>query len=146
MVITLAGTLLATCLISGSAKATSVPVLKGDAIPGIVTLVGRGGGHRGGGHRGGGRHYGGGGRHYGGGGRGLPRCLPRRSWLPRCLPRGRSWLPTVFTARRGLATTVFTAAVIPGWLIMADAWWGYGVGRCGDGHPLATFGFAVTKQ
>ena len=40
----LAGTLLSTCLVSGSAQATSVPVLKGDATPGIVTLVGRGGG------------------------------------------------------------------------------------------------------
>ena len=45
----LAGTLLATCLVSGSAQATPVPVLKGDATPGIVTLVGRGGG--GGRHR-----------------------------------------------------------------------------------------------
>jgi hypothetical protein len=36
----LAGTLLATCLVSGSAQATPVPVLKGDATPGIVTLVG----------------------------------------------------------------------------------------------------------
>ena len=59
--IALAGTLLATCLVSGSAKATSVPVLKVEGSSGIVTLVGRGG-------RGGGRHYGGGGRHYGGGG------------------------------------------------------------------------------
>ena len=43
----LAGTVLAACLVSGSAQATSVPVLKGDATPGIVTLVGRGksGGH-----------------------------------------------------------------------------------------------------
>jgi len=72
----LAGTLLSTCLVSGSAQATSVPVLKGDATPGIVTLVGRGGGGgggHGGGHYGGGgggKHYGGGGggRHYGGGG------------------------------------------------------------------------------
>jgi hypothetical protein len=39
----LGGTLLATCLVSGSAQAASVPVLKGDATPGIVTLVGRGG-------------------------------------------------------------------------------------------------------
>ena len=53
MATALAGTLLATCLVSGSAQATSLPVLKGDATPGIVTLVGRGGGH-GGGHRGGG--------------------------------------------------------------------------------------------
>jgi len=76
----LAGTLLSTCLVSGSAQATSVPVLKGDATPGIVTLVGRGGGggghggDGGGGHGGdgGGKHYGGGGggRHYGGGGGG----------------------------------------------------------------------------
>ena len=63
VVTALAGTLLATCLVSESAKATSVPVLRGGATPGIVTLVGRGGG------RGGvGRHYGGVGvgRHYGG--------------------------------------------------------------------------------
>ena len=68
VVTALAGTLLVTCLVSGSAQATSVPVLKGDATPGIVTLVGRGGG-RGGRHYGGGgvgRHYGGVGRHYGG--------------------------------------------------------------------------------
>ena len=91
----LASTLLATCLVSGSAQATPVPVLKGDATPGIVTLVGRGGGggkghargggggrghaNRGGGgrshaNRGGGskRHYGGGRggkRYYGGGGK-----------------------------------------------------------------------------
>ena len=75
----LAGTLLATCLISGSAQATSLPVLKSDAT-GIVTLVGNkgGGGHGhgagGGKHHGdgGGKHHGdGGGRHYGyrGGGR-----------------------------------------------------------------------------
>jgi hypothetical protein len=81
----LAGTLLATCLVSGSAQATSVPVLKSDAS--MVTLVrkGGGGGHGGfkghgggfkGGHigrGGGGRHYAyrGGGRHYAyrGGGR-----------------------------------------------------------------------------
>ena len=59
--IALAGTLLATCLVSGSAKATSIPVLKVEDSSGIVTLVGRGG------RGGGGRHYGGGGRHYGGG-------------------------------------------------------------------------------
>ena len=39
----LAGTLLATGLISASAQANSLPVLKGDAAPGIVTLVGHGG-------------------------------------------------------------------------------------------------------
>jgi hypothetical protein len=71
----LASMLLATCLVSGSAQATSLPVLKGDATPGIVTLVGHGhgGGHGGGwGHGGGGGHHygGGGGRHYGGGGGG----------------------------------------------------------------------------
>ena len=58
--IALAGTLLATCLVSGSARATSVPVLKIEGTS-DVTLVGRGG------RGGGGRHYGGGGRHYGGG-------------------------------------------------------------------------------
>ena len=43
LVTALAGTLLATCLVSESAKATPVPVLRGEATPGIVTLVGRGG-------------------------------------------------------------------------------------------------------
>ena len=43
VVTALAGTLLATCLVSESAKAISLPVLRGDATPGIVTLVGRGG-------------------------------------------------------------------------------------------------------
>ena len=81
----LASTLLATCLVSVSAQATPVPVLKGDATPGIVTLVGRGGGGKGHARRGGGggrshanrggggkRHYGGGRggkRYYGGGGK-----------------------------------------------------------------------------
>jgi hypothetical protein len=71
----LAGTLLATSFISASAQATSVPVLKGDASPSIVTLVGRGGGGgghggggwgggHGGGHGGGKRYYDGGGKHY----------------------------------------------------------------------------------
>jgi hypothetical protein len=55
----LAGTLLATCLVSGSAQATSLPVLKGDVTPGVVTLVGKGGGRGGGG--GGGMKSGGGG-------------------------------------------------------------------------------------
>ena len=78
----LAGTLLATCLVTSSAQAAPVPVLKGDATPGIVTLVGKKGGgggkySRGGGggskfsRSGGGRHaYGGGGgkKHYGSGG------------------------------------------------------------------------------
>ena len=44
VVTAMAGTLLATCLVSGSAQATSVPVLRGAATPGIVTLAGRGGG------------------------------------------------------------------------------------------------------
>src|SRR6185312_5740963 len=58
----LAGTLLATCLVSGSAQATSLPVLKGDATPGVVTLVGGhggGGGHGHGGHGHGGHGHGG---------------------------------------------------------------------------------------
>jgi hypothetical protein len=59
------GSMLVTCLISGSAQATSVPVLKSDATPRIVTLVGHGGGHGGGQGGGGGKHYGGGGgKHY----------------------------------------------------------------------------------
>jgi hypothetical protein len=72
----LAGTLLATCLVSGSAQATPVPVLKGDATPGIVTLVGRGGGGGGKGHAGGGGRGGGGGKGHargGGGGKGHAR-------------------------------------------------------------------------
>jgi hypothetical protein len=95
MATALAGALLAPCLMSGPAQATSLPVLKSDATPGIVTLVGKGhGGHGGGGgkhhgggggkhhyggggggkhyaHKGGGKHYGGGGggKHYGGGGK-----------------------------------------------------------------------------
>ena len=63
----LAGTLIATCFVSGSAQATSMPVLKGDATPDIVTLVKHGGGgHHGGGHHGGGHHahHGGGHGHY----------------------------------------------------------------------------------
>ena len=40
-----AGTLLATCLVSGSAQATSLPVPKGEAHPSIVTLIGEKGGH-----------------------------------------------------------------------------------------------------
>ena len=47
VVTALAGSLLATCLVSESAKAMSVPVLRGGATPGIVTLVGRGGGRGG---------------------------------------------------------------------------------------------------
>jgi hypothetical protein len=73
VVTALAGALLATCLVSESAQATSLPVLKSDATPGIVTLVGHGGDGGGGGHYaygGGGRHYGGGGgKYYGGGGK-----------------------------------------------------------------------------
>jgi hypothetical protein len=53
--VSLAGTLLATCLVSGSAHATAMPLLKGPADPGVVTLVGRKGGGGGGGmSRGGG--------------------------------------------------------------------------------------------
>src|SRR5918994_752314 len=64
----LAGTLLATCLVSGSAQATSLPVLKGDVTPGVVTLVGKGGGRGGGGGGGGDGGKGGGGGYKGGGG------------------------------------------------------------------------------
>ena len=66
----IAGTLLATCHVSGPAQATPVLILKADATPGIVTLVGRGGGGkhaRGGSRGGGGKHAHGGGR--GGGGK-----------------------------------------------------------------------------
>ena len=84
VVTALAGTLLATCLVLGSAQATSLPVLKGDATPGIVTLVGRGGGHGGGGGHHGGYH---GGRYYGGRywGYGVGRC-----W--RWTPAGYVWI------------------------------------------------------
>jgi hypothetical protein len=52
--IALAGALLLTCFVTGSAQATSLPVLKGNAGDGgIVTLVGR----RGGGFSGGGRSF-----------------------------------------------------------------------------------------
>jgi hypothetical protein len=61
----LAGTLIATCFVSGSAQAASMPVLKSDAPPGLVTLVGRGGGG-GHGHGGGGHGHGGGGHGHGG--------------------------------------------------------------------------------
>ena len=62
----LAGTLLATCLVSGPAQATYLPVLKDDTRAGIVTLV-----RKGGGGGGGGKHArGGGGKRYGGGGDG----------------------------------------------------------------------------
>ena len=52
VMIALAGTLLLTCFVTGSAQATSLPVLKSDANDvGIVTLVGRRGGSFGGGGR-----------------------------------------------------------------------------------------------
>ena len=52
VMIALAGTLLLTCFITGSAQATSLPVLKSDANDvGIVTLVGRRGGSFSGGGR-----------------------------------------------------------------------------------------------
>jgi hypothetical protein len=59
------------CLLWGSAQATSAPVLKSEATPGMVVLVGHGGG--GGGWGGGGGHAafsGGGGGHGGGWGGG----------------------------------------------------------------------------
>ena len=101
VVTALAGTLLATCLVSGSAQATSVPVLKGDATPGIVTLVGRGGGRggvgRGVGVVGVGRHYGGVGvrRHYGGVGAAL------RPWCPAL--RCRCWAGVTMADATALA-------------------------------------------
>jgi hypothetical protein len=72
---TFAGALLATCLLSGSAQATSVPVLKSDATHGMVTLIGKGRGGGGGGGHGLSRGGGGGGglSRGGGGGRGLNR-------------------------------------------------------------------------
>jgi hypothetical protein len=52
---TFAGTLLATCFLTASAQATSLPVLRGDGHSDLVTLVGKkGGGGGGGGMRGGG--------------------------------------------------------------------------------------------
>lgn len=106
--IALAGALLATCLVSGSAKATSVPILKVESTSGIVTLVRRGGGgggrgiSRGGGGRsisrgGGGRHYAH--RNYG------HRNYGNRNYAHRNYGyRGGRWY-------RG-------------------RWWGYGVGSC----------------
>src|SRR5262245_53382771 len=63
--------LLATSLVSGSAQATSLPVLKSNANQSDVTLVGKGGGRGGGGHGGHGGFKGGGGKAYSfkGGGR-----------------------------------------------------------------------------
>ena len=55
MATTIACTLIVTWLASGSAQAASMPVLKGDAPPGLVTLIGRGGGRGGGGKHAGGR-------------------------------------------------------------------------------------------
>ena len=111
--IALAGTLLATCLVSGSAKATSVPVLKVEGSSGIVTLVGRGG------RGGGGRHYGGGGRHYGGGGgrrnygyRGGGRNYGHRNYGHRNYARNYGY--------RGYR----------GGRWYGGRWWGYGVGTC----------------
>ena len=115
--IALAGTLLATCLVSGSAKATSVPVLKVEGTSGIVTLVRRGGGgggrsiSRGGGGRsisrgGAGRHYGhvGGGRNYGHRNYGNRNYGHRNYGNRNYGYRGGRWY-------RG-------------------RWWGYGVGSC----------------
>jgi hypothetical protein len=61
--------LLATSLVSGSAQATSLPVLKSNANQNDLTLVGKGGGRGGGGgFKGGGRGFGGGHISRGGGG------------------------------------------------------------------------------
>lgn len=53
----IAGSMLATCLVWGSAQATSAPLLKSQVTPGMVTLVGHGG--HGSGHGGGWSHGGG---------------------------------------------------------------------------------------
>ena len=102
--IALAGTLLATCLVSGSARATSVPVLKVEGSSDIVTLVGRGG------RGGGGRHYGGGGCHYGGG-------AVRRNYGYRGGGRNYGHRNYGYRGYRGGR-----------WY--AGRWWGYGVGTC----------------
>ena len=117
--IALAGTLLATCLVSGSAKATSVPVLKVEGSSGIVTLVGRGG------RGGGGRHYGGGGRHYGGG-------AVRRNYGYR--GGGRNYGHRNYGHRnygyRNYGHRNYGYRGYRGGRWYAGRWWGYGVGTC----------------
>src|SRR4029078_6494672 len=109
--IALAGTLLATCLVSGSARATSAPVLKIE-VTSDVTLVGRAG-------RGcGGRHYGGGGRHYGGG-------AVRRNH------RGRNYGHRNYGHRNyGYVHRNYGYRGYRGGRWYAGRWWGYGVGTC----------------
>ena len=123
--IALAGTLLATCLVSGSAKATSVPVLKVEGSSGIVTLVGRGG-------RGGGRHYGGGGRHYGGGGghrnygyRGGGRNYGHRNYGHRNYGH----------RNYGYGHRNYGYRGYRGGRWYGGRWWGYGVGTCWQWTP-----------
>jgi hypothetical protein len=119
--IALAGTLLATCLVSGSAKATSVPVLKVEGSSSIVTLVGRGG------RGGGGRHYGGGGRHYGGGGghrnygyRGGGRDYGHRNYGHRNYGH----------RNYGYGHRNYGYRGYRGGRWYGGRWWGYGVGTC----------------
>ena len=114
--IALAGTLLATCLVSGSAKATSVPVLKVEGSSGIVTLVGRGG------RGGGGRHYGVGGRHYGGG-------AVRRNYGYR--GGGRNYGHRNYGHRNyGYGHRNYGYRGYRGGRWYGGRWWGYGVGTC----------------
>ena len=117
--IALAGTLLATCLVSGSAKATSVPVLKVEGSSAIVTLVGRGG------RGGGGRHYGGGGRHYGGG-------AVRRNYGYR--GGGRNYGHRNYGHRnygyRNYGHRNYGYRGYRGGRWYGGRWWGYGVGTC----------------
>jgi hypothetical protein len=119
VVIALASTLLATCLVSGSAKATSVPILKVEGSSGIVTLVGRGG------RGGGGRHYGGGGRHYGGG-------AVRRNYGYR--GGGRNYGHRSYGHRnygyRNYGHRNYGYRGYRGGRWYAGRWWGYGVGTC----------------
>ena len=119
--IALAGTLLATCLVSGSAQATSVPVLKVEGSSGIVTLVGRGG------RGGGGRHYGGGGRHYGGG-------AVRRNYGYR--GGGRNYGHRNYGHRNyGYGHRNYGYRGYRGGRWYGGRWWGYGVGTCWQWTP-----------
>ena len=115
----LAGTLLTTCLVSGSAQATSLPVLKGDATPRVVMLVG--------GHGGGGGHDGGHGGGHGHGGHGHGQA-------------------TATGMRTGIiiigTTAIDTVTVVIGAVVGMDMAWA----PAGDGRRVATFGFATNTQ
>ena len=114
--IALAGTLLATCLVSGSARATSVPVLKIEGTS-DVTLVGRGG------RGGGGRHYGGGGRHYGGG-------AVRRNYGGRNYGHRNYGHRNYGHRNYGYGHRNYGYRGYRGGRWYAGRWWGYGVGTC----------------